>query len=132
MVLQQTVLSQAISGTRPLPKKSKYKKINLALQTIFERRETLDFLRGCSYNVEMNVQFLGFNLLILTVQMSLILLQIKTCFNNIRSIVHFALFCFAPVLHRCIDHSLFCFRSNPCRSNCFRSRDRHPQSIYSV
>ena len=47
--LQQTVLSQAISGTRPLPKKSKFKRINLALQTIFEQRETmpvLGFLRG--------------------------------------------------------------------------------------
>ena len=56
--LQQMVFAQAISGTRPLPKKSKYKRIKLALQTLLEQRDTmplLDFLRGCSYNLEMNV-----------------------------------------------------------------------------
>ena len=64
--------------------------------------------------------------MILTVQLSLILLQRKTCINNICSIVHFALFCFASIVHGFLDHSLYCFRSNASRSNCFRPRDRHP------
>ena len=56
--LQQTVVNQTIWGTQPLKKKKRYEKINNALNTLFEKREEtpkLDFLRGCSYNLKLNV-----------------------------------------------------------------------------
>ena len=56
--LQQTVVNQTIGGTQPLKKKKRYEKINNALNTLFEKREEtpkLDFLRGCSYNLKLNV-----------------------------------------------------------------------------
>lgn len=56
--LQELVLTQTLSGSRPLPKKAHYKRVDAALNTLLERRQDmplLDFLRGCSYNLEMNV-----------------------------------------------------------------------------
>lgn len=55
---QQTVLAQAIAGTRPLKNKPVYKRINNSLKDLFARRENmplLDFLRGCSYHLSLQV-----------------------------------------------------------------------------
>jgi hypothetical protein len=56
--LQSTVVAQTIGGTQPMKKKAKYSRINEALVTLQKRRTEMplsDFLRGCAYNLEMNV-----------------------------------------------------------------------------
>lgn len=56
--LQEYVLAQTVAGNRPLQKKTKYARINKSILTLIEQRETipmLDFLRGVSYNLEMNL-----------------------------------------------------------------------------
>ena len=55
--LQEVVLAQTLSGSRPLYKKACYKRVNEALKHLFQQRNNmplLDYLRGCSYNIEMN------------------------------------------------------------------------------
>lgn len=56
--LQSMVLAQTLAGSRPMPQAKKYKRVNSSLKTLIERQpETpvIDFLRGCSYHLEMNV-----------------------------------------------------------------------------
>ena len=47
----------SLSGSRPLYKEACYKRVNEALKLLFQQRNNmplLDYLRGCSYNIEMN------------------------------------------------------------------------------
>ena len=56
--LQETLLAQTLGGSQPTRKKKHYDKINKALTTLCTKQDTipcLDFLRGISYNLEMNV-----------------------------------------------------------------------------
>jgi hypothetical protein len=56
--LQQSVLAQVTAGKNPLRRKRHYLRVDKGLTTLIERAEsipTLDFLRGCAHNIEMNV-----------------------------------------------------------------------------
>jgi hypothetical protein len=56
--LQSVVLAQTLAGMVPIPKAQKYRRVSRALKTLITNRlemPVIDFLRGCSYNVEMLV-----------------------------------------------------------------------------
>ena len=58
--LQETVLAQTMAGLDPMRRNKQYARINKAIAALCAKEEsgeipTIDFLRGCSYNLEMNV-----------------------------------------------------------------------------